>query len=143
MIAVMGSGRTTPMIPNLFSTGSPREQAALTPSPTVPSADSSASSPRHILPSDLPAAIKHLKDQELEQLVAAVTAEQQRRGNKPPAPKKIERKRMEGPSVSLTIGKLNAVRAAFKAGVTPARIARQFGITQSEVRQAIASEAKK
>jgi len=72
-----------------------------------------------------------------------VTAEQQRRGNKPAAPKKIERKRMEAPSVSLTIGKLNAVRAAFKAGVTLARIARQFGITQSEVRQAIASEVKK
>jgi len=50
---------------------------------------------------------------------------------------------MEASSVSLTIGRLNAVRAAFKAGVTPARIARQFGITQSEVRQAIASEAKK
>ena len=50
---------------------------------------------------------------------------------------------MEAPSVSLTIGKLNAVRAAFKAGVTLARIARQFGITQSEVRQAIASEVKK
>jgi hypothetical protein len=143
MIAVMGSGRTTPMIPNLFSTKLPREQAALTPSPTIPAADSSASSRRHILPSDLPAAIKHLDDQELEQLLAAVTAEQLRRGNKPPAPKKIERNRMEAPSVSLTIGKLNAVRAAFKAGVTPVRIARQFGITQSEVRQAIASEAKK
>ena len=112
-------------------------------SPTIPAADSSDSSSRHILPSDLPAAIKHLNDQELEQLLAAVTAEQLRRGNKPPAPKKIERNRMEAPSVSLTIGKLNAVRAAFKAGVTPARIARQFGITQSEVRQAIASEAKK
>jgi hypothetical protein len=143
MIAVMGSRRITPMIPNLFSRELPREQAALTPSPTIPAADSSASSPRHILPSDLPAAIKHLNNQELEQLLAAVTAEQQRRGNRPPAPKKIERKRMEAPSVSLTIGKLNAVRAAFKAGVTPARIARQFGITQSEVRHAIASEAKK
>jgi transposase-like protein len=50
---------------------------------------------------------------------------------------------METTSVSLTIGKLNAVRAAFKAGVTPSRIAKQFGIRQSEVRQVIASEGKK
>ena len=28
----------------------------------------------------------------------------------------------------LPLGKLNAVRAAFKAGVTPARIAQEFGI---------------
>jgi hypothetical protein len=31
----------------------------------------------------------------------------------------------------LTTGKLNAVRAAFKAGVKPSAIARQFGISQS------------
>jgi hypothetical protein len=39
---------------------------------------------------------------------------------------------------SLTTGKLNAVRAAFKAGVKPAAIARQFGISQSDVRKALA-----
>jgi hypothetical protein len=60
-----------------------------------------------------------------------VTAEQQRRGNKQKAPERIERKRMQAPSVSLTIGKLNAVRAAFKAGVTPAKIARQFSFNYS------------
>jgi transposase-like protein len=42
-------------------------------------------------------------------------------------------------AVPLTQGKLNAVRAAFKAGVTPSRIARQFGISLSEVRKALAS----
>jgi hypothetical protein len=72
----MGSGRITPMIPNLFSAELPREQAALTPNPTIPVADNATSSPRHILPSDLPAAIKHLNDQELDQLQAALTAEQ-------------------------------------------------------------------
>jgi hypothetical protein len=39
---------------------------------------------------------------------------------------------------SLPQGKLNAVRAAFKAGVTPARIARQFGLSHSSVRKALA-----
>jgi hypothetical protein len=104
--------------------------------------EKSAASSRHILPSDLPAAIKHLSDQELDQLDAAVTAEQQRRGKKPP-PTTTESKRAELPAVTLTIGKQNAVRAAFKAGVTPAKIAKQFGIPQSDVRRVVANEAMK
>ena len=39
---------------------------------------------------------------------------------------------------SLTTGKLNAVRAAYKAGVRPSAIAKQFGISQSDVRKALA-----
>jgi predicted transcriptional regulator len=40
----------------------------------------------------------------------------------------------------LTIGKLNAVRAAYKAGVTPSKIAKQFGIPQADVRKVITNE---
>jgi transposase-like protein len=40
------------------------------------------------------------------------------------------------------MGKLNAVRAAFKAGVRPSAIARQFGISQSDVRKALATEGR-
>ena len=138
----MASGRNTPMIPNLFSTEPPREQAALTPTPTIPTIEKSASSSRHVLPSDLPAAIKHINDQELEQLHVAVTIEMQRRGKKP-LPSKTETKRTELPTVTLTIGKQKAVRAAFKAGVTPAKIAKQFGIPQSDVRRVIANETMK
>ena len=58
-------------------------------------ADKAASSPRHILPSDLPAAIKYLNDQELDQLQAAVTTELQRRGKKPPVSDKAPSKRAE------------------------------------------------
>jgi hypothetical protein len=36
----------------------------------------------------------------------------------------------------LTPGKMNAVRAAFKVGVKPTQIARQFGLSQSDVRKA-------
>jgi hypothetical protein len=138
----MRSGRITPMIPNLFSTEPPREQAALTPTPTTPPIENSAASSRHVLPSDLPAAIKHLSDQQLEQLHVAVAIEQQRRGKKP-LPSKIESRRTELAAVTLTIGKQNAVRAAFKAGVTPAKIAKQFGIPQSDVRRVIANETMK
>ena len=108
--------------------------------PPKPTADSAAPSPRHVLPSDLSAAIKHLNDQELDQLQAAVTTELKRRGKKPPVSDKTPSKRVEAATVSLTPVKLNAVRAAFKAGVRPSKIAKQFGIPQSDVRKVIASE---
>ena len=140
----MGSGRITPMIPDLFSTALPREPSSLQPNPPISIADNAASTPRHVLPSDLPTAIKHLNDQELEQLLAAITAEQQRRGTKPPSHAKTPSKGpVEAVAVSLTPGKLSAVRAAFKAGVRPSKIAKQFGIPQSEVRKVIASDGTK
>ena len=139
----MGSGRITSMTPDLVSTILPREPSSPPPNSPTPTADNAASSPRHVLPSDLPAAIKHLNDQELEQLLTVVTAEQQRRGKKPPSHEKTVSKRTEAPAVTLSIGKLNAVRAAFKAGVTPAKIAKQFGISQSDVRKVLASDRPK
>ena len=54
-----------------------------------------------------------------------------------------DKRRIEAAVVHLTPGKLNAVRAAFKAGVKPSQIARQFGLSQSDVRKALASDASK
>jgi DNA-binding transcriptional regulator LsrR (DeoR family) len=42
----------------------------------------------------------------------------------------------------LTRGQVNAVRAAFKAGIGPSRIAREFGISQADVRKLLASDAR-
>ena len=97
---------------------------------------------RHVLPSDLPTAIKHLDDQELNQLFAAVVAERSQSGMKSPVPDKILNKRVEATAVSLTPGKLSAVRAAFKAGVTPTKIAKEFGLSQADVRSVIASDKR-
>jgi hypothetical protein len=47
---------------------------------------------------------------------------------------------IEAAAVHLAPGKLNAVRAAFKAGVKPSQIARQFGLSQSDVRKVLASD---
>jgi hypothetical protein len=103
----MGSGRITPMTPSLVSTVLPREPSSSPLNPPTPTADNAASSPRHVLPSDLPAAIKHLNDQELGQLMAAVTAEQERRGKKPPSHAKTPSKGpVEAVAVPLTPGKL-------------------------------------
>jgi hypothetical protein len=100
----------------------------------------SASSSRHVLPKNLDAAIKQLNDQELDRLVS-VTLEERARRRKLFGHQETQRKREAGP-VSLPQGKLNAVRAAFKAGVTPARIAREFGLARSDVQRALAGAKK-
>jgi hypothetical protein len=75
--------------------------------------------PRHILPKDLPSAIKRLQDRELDLLLAAVLAEQERRGRKPAMSAETSpKRRVKAVAVSLTHAKINAVRAAFKAAVT-------------------------
>jgi predicted DNA-binding protein (UPF0251 family) len=102
-----------------------------------------ASPRRHVLPKDLPGAINQLDDQELDRLLAAVLAEQKRRGRKPMSTEPPEKPRTEEAVVHLTPGKMNAVRAAFKAGVKPSQIARQFGLSQSDVRKALTSEASR
>jgi len=138
--------RTRPSTPDLFSLAPTREahSRCSEPSGSLPATIDTNPSPipsRHVLPGDLPKAVRHLDDHELDQLLSAVIAEQKRRGKKL-APKISEPRRVEVVR-PLTPGKLNAVRAAFKAGVTPSRIARQFGISQSDVRKALASDIAK
>jgi DNA invertase Pin-like site-specific DNA recombinase len=135
----MGTGARSSS-PDLFSSAPAREAHSQSSEP-IGSPDPVPS--RHVLPADLANAVRHLNDQELEQLLSAVIAEQKRRGKK--LPTEISRKpRVEVVAAApLAQGKLNAVRAAFKAGVTPSRIARQFGISQSDVRKALASEIAK
>jgi hypothetical protein len=133
----MGKTRTQPSTLDLFSTASAREPSSSSP---LGSPATAAPLRRHILPNDLTNAIKQLEDKELDQLFSAVLAEQKRRGkNRPDADESLPKRRIEVVAIPLTQGKLNAVRAAFKAGVTPSRIARQFGISQSDVRKALAN----
>jgi hypothetical protein len=107
----------------------------------VTPAPAKTSSSRNVLPADLPNAIKQLDDQEFDRLLAAVLAEQKRRGKRLPVPER--KQRGDVAPTSLTRGQFNAVRAAFKAGVTPSRIARQFGLSQTDVRKALASDESK
>jgi hypothetical protein len=94
------------------------------PSSQVNTDATAASLRRYVLPKDLPSAIKQLDDQELDRLFAAVLTEQKRRGTKPTeSVEPRDKRRIEAVTVHLTPGKLNAVRAAFKAGVKPSQIA--------------------
>ena len=144
----MGRGRTRSTTPDLFSLASAREPSPLLRPPAgSPSTTDAAPAdflPRHILPKDLPSAIKRLRDQELDLLLAAVLVEQERRGRKPAMSAEASpKRRVKAVAVSLTHAKINAVRAAFKAGVTPSRIARHFGISRSDVRNVLAHDSSR
>jgi len=140
----MGRDRTQQETPDLFSASSFGE-------PSAPTAVSLAPEQRHILPQDLPKAVKHLTDRELDLLITACVEEAKRRGRSPPSVESDEsvpnrssrtdhRRQGEVATVSLPRGQINAVRAAFKAGIKPSLIARQFGLSQSDVRKVLASD---
>ncbi len=136
----MRSGRTRSTTADLFSpvVNSPPS------SPTTDDVGGAASSQSYALPKNLSSALGYLDDDQLNRLLAAVIAEQRRRGKEVPVSDKSPRKavvKMVAPP--LPQGKLNAIRAAFKAGFTPSRIARQFRISKSDVKKALASDPSK
>jgi hypothetical protein len=149
----MPTRRPAETTPDLFSakaTAKAPESQAVPQGKAEP--DNLASQPHYLLPKDLAGALKGLNDTEVDILLAAVTTEAARRGRlpagaaaeTPPTDTKRQRSQAlaEDGAGSLTTGKLNAVRAAFKAGVKPSAIARQFGISQSDVRKALATEGR-
>ena len=142
----MGSSRHRSTTSDLFSTAS--ATVPLSPVNTPPSSSTTddgaatASSPSYALPTNLPSALSHLDDDQLDRLLAAVIGELNRRGKKLAVypSRKLPIKEVAAP---LAQGKMNAIRAAFKAGITPFRIAKQFGVSQADVRKALAGDEKK
>jgi hypothetical protein len=141
----MPIGRAAFQMPKPKYPRDPIEAPNPPPSSQVNADVGAAASPRrHVLPKDLPAAIKQLDDQELDRLHAAVLAEQNRRDRKPgQSVEPPDKPPVEAVAVHLAPGKTNAVRAAFKAGLQPSQIARQFGVSQADVRRALASDASR
>jgi hypothetical protein len=160
----MGRESTRHTTPDLFSTGGVRETSAA----SIKSGSDTAAripsvSQRHVLPKNLDFAVRQLTDDELMQLLEVALRESKRRGKSlfgiggdpimqssrqteeltlkhPKLENASNRKQVEVAEVALSPGKLNAVRAAFRAGVTPSRIARQFGISQANVRKVLAAK---
>jgi hypothetical protein len=160
----MGRERSEQILPDLFSMDAVRD--ASPPQQATADATAEPKSQRHVLPKNLRNAVKHLSDGELNLLHTATFQELKRRGRLPPnvgadaeqssrrplnlltkrlppTDKTSHRRQADFPQVSLTRGQINAVRAAFKAGITLSRIARQFGISQSNVRKALATDEPK
>jgi hypothetical protein len=159
----MGRDPTEQAAPDLFSTDAVRDASPSPPKPPVTAATTESARQKHVLPKNLRLAVKHLSNGELDELFEVVFDEAKRRGRLPlnietdlgpssrspsdlatkPVPSTDKRRKVNIVEVSLTRGQVNAVRAAFKAGITPSRIARQFGISQSNVRKALTSDPSK
>jgi hypothetical protein len=149
-------------VPELFSAVADHEpHPHRCPAPAVVSI-ADKSSPRYVLPSNLSNALQQLDDLELDRLVAASHHELKRRGrpmtsttatdvspgegaSKPSIARDqlSKRQQLRQPNGTLTQGQMNAVLASFKAGIAPSRIARQFGISQSDVRKVLAPESRR
>jgi hypothetical protein len=112
--------------PDLFS-GPAMDEPVLSEAPA-------AARPRPLLPSDLAASLQILSAAEFERLLSAVNGEASRRRKSEPTSAQAHVPRPQKANAGIPSGKANAVRAAFKAGVKPSAIARQFGISQADIR---------
>jgi hypothetical protein len=153
---------STQHTPDLFSTGGVREGSAASIKSGSDAAARVPSAPqRHVLPKNLDFAVRQLTDDELMQLLEVALQEAKQRGKSPfgiggdpmqssrqteevaqkhSTTENTSNRKQVAAEVTLSPGKLNAVRAAFKAGVTPSRIARQFGISQANVRKVLSAK---
>jgi hypothetical protein len=149
----MERDRNKPPTADVFSTHMVRDGSPPTRRVSATAAAVDTASQRHVLPKDLPNAVKYLTDSELDLLIAVSVEEAKRRGRLPPSVEpnptdepiakqssSRQKEQAEVAKVWLTRGQVNAVRAATKAGVKPSQIARQFGISQSDVRKVLASD---
>lgn len=107
---------------------------------------------RYALPSNLPAALRHLDDAQLDRLLRAVVEEARRRGRplggEQASPPASRARKPSGPApaadgkskrrpLPLAPGQARLVRAAFEAGVKPAAIARQLRLPRAQVEQVL------
>ena len=147
----MGRQPAERLAPDLFPTATNSASPA-------PQATTEATPQRYVLSKNLRNAVKHLIDGELDLMLTATVEELKRRGRTPKSvetdlPARPDLTKIQSPptkttklnaaEVSLTRGQVNAVRSAFKAGITPSRIAREFGIPLPDVRQALARHETK
>ena len=115
-----------------------------------------------LLPDDLVSSLRLLADADLHRLRAAVAEEVERRGPPTSGGARERSKQQVRPSAApgtassrrprtsasvpaapaVTAGKASAIRAAFRAGLKPATIARQFGVPQSLVQQVLQGEGR-
>lgn len=97
---------------------------------------------RRLLPQDLGRAWQYASDEELQELREAVQQEMKRR-NLPldPVPEvltKNKSSKADNPGHDLTRSQISLVRASIQAGIKPAVLARQFGISLAAIRAVLA-----
>jgi len=97
---------------------------------------------RRLLPHDLGRALQYASDEELKELREAVQQEMKRRNlpldPRPEAAVKNKPSKADHPGHDLTRSQISIVRASIQAGVKPAVLARQFGISLAAIRAVLA-----
>jgi hypothetical protein len=159
----MGRDPAQPAIPDLLSTDGVKAAVPSFPAVDASKVTTESGLQRHILPKNLRHAVRQLSDGDLDKLFEVAFDEAKQRGRLPPSvradmtqsalrpseltPKRFspapKRRQAEIAESSLTRGQVITIRAAFKAGVKPSQIARQFGVSQSSVRKALAPDPSK
>jgi len=152
MIAGMAKLRTSkkskPEGPDLFAFAAVRgESARLPETAAAVRLEAAALADPTATVSQLLSCLGRLGDEDLLSLVSALGVEAARRGLTPvnvvgsPAPKSGARQKPrlapagKSGAPSIPTSKVNAIRAALKAGVKPSAVARQFGVSIKHIKQ--------
>lgn len=95
--------------------------------------------PRIVLPQNLAASLRHLSDRDILRLWNAVMTEKQSRGLSEPKQKgQRSSKDKPDPILSqLTRSQISLIRSSIQAGVKPAALSRQFGLTRAQITAAL------
>jgi hypothetical protein len=101
-------------------------------------------SQRRLLPHDLDVALKYLTDGEFAALAKAVEQEKLRRSpqaaaSAPKVQKPVQKKAATSNVEGLTQSQVNLIRSSVKAGVKPATLSRQFGLSRAQITAALKS----
>jgi hypothetical protein len=94
------------------------------------------------LPSDLSGSLRYLDDAELQRLRDAVTAEIERRGSVLGKKEPDRASSSTEETARIPEGKANLIQASFRAGLTPAAIARSLGMPLALVRRVLKSKTR-
>ena len=95
--------------------------------------------PRTVLPQNLAASLRHLPEQDIVRLAEAVNIEMQNRGlSSPKQRNQVPEKNKPDPVLSqLTRSQISLIRSSIQAGVKPAALSRQFGLTRAQITAAL------
>lgn len=99
-------------------------------------------SQRTFLPLNLAASLRHLPDQDILRLAEAVSAEMDHRKlSAPEATGKTSQTTAADPVLSrLTRAQISLIRSSIRAGVKPATLSRQFGLSRAEIAAALKAD---
>lgn len=91
------------------------------------------------LPQNLALSLQHMPEEDIRRLAEAVAVEMESRGLTAPKPKsQTLGKDASDPVLSqLTRSQISLIRASIQAGVKPAALSRQFGLTRAQINAAL------